>query len=227
MVESKLFYIRFIFVLILLSFFAADIDAQSKRRKKIKRFNAGAVVGVNLSQLDGDHLQGFSKSGINFGLIGTARLSHRMDFNVELLFSQRGSKSGQLISLGEVERNPLKIHLTYAEVPFLLNVKFKERDKEYRAIFQAGVSFSRLLNSSVSQRDVAFGQVEYTTLQNEFRRNDLNSVVGVSFFLFDNIGLSFRHNYSFVPIYVADVKTDGLSKIRSYHLSFRLFYMLK
>lgn len=223
--------LRVVLFFLISLFILQDAFGQSRSRrhkKKIKRFNAGAVVGLNLSQLDGDELQGYDKGGISFGLIGTARLNEQLDFNVELLYSQKGSKSGALIDRDRFSINPFKIKLVYAEAPILLNYKFKEKEDRYRGLFQFGFSFSRLLNSKVEERILEQDQIEYANFEEDFKRNDINTVLGIGYFFSESIGVSLRHNFSLIPLFESKTEISSNSIIiRSYHLSLRLFYMLK
>ena len=56
-----------------------------------QRFKAAAIIGTNLSQIDGDNLYGFKKIGLTAG----GRLSYAnektLDVALEMLYSQRGS----------------------------------------------------------------------------------------------------------------------------------------
>ena len=57
-----------------------------------QRFNAGLVVGLNASQIDGDQLAGFDKLGLTAWVRGIAKLGETIDMNIEFLYSERGSK---------------------------------------------------------------------------------------------------------------------------------------
>ena len=57
-----------------------------------RRFIAGLVAGVNLSQIDGDDLVGYDQIGLNAGARVATVLSPRWQLSMELLFSQQGSR---------------------------------------------------------------------------------------------------------------------------------------
>jgi len=68
----------------LITIFCAQLEAQPG-------FRGSAIVGLNLAQLDGDDLVGFNKTGVTSGLKVAFDLKSKLEGNVEILYSQRGS----------------------------------------------------------------------------------------------------------------------------------------
>ena len=58
-----------------------------------QRFHLGAMGGINISQIDGDDLQGYDKVGWTFGIRSVAVIDESLNFSTELLYSERGSVS--------------------------------------------------------------------------------------------------------------------------------------
>ncbi len=57
------------------------LDTEAQYRKKSKKdkkplFAAGATVGLNVGQIDGDKTNGYNKSGITGGLIGIVNFTN-------------------------------------------------------------------------------------------------------------------------------------------------------
>jgi len=100
--------------------------AQKSKKRYIpnnERFNAGLIIGMNASQVDGDYYKGFNKYGLTAGIRGITRLKPNFDFNVEILYSKKGSKifHNRYSTPGRAGENRF-IDLTYVDVPFFFKL---------------------------------------------------------------------------------------------------------
>jgi len=114
-----------VFTFIYLICFVSIIVAQGKRKQYIpnnERFNAGVIFGLNASQIDGDYYKGFNKYGLTGGIRGITRLTPNFEFNVEILYSKKGSKifHNRFATPGRAMERRF-IDLTYIDVPFFFN----------------------------------------------------------------------------------------------------------
>ena len=114
-----------------------------------QRFGAAVVLGPSLSQVLGEGNAGFDKVGISGGLQGIAYLSDRFDLNVDLLYSQAGSRAS-LFPRDFIERTGFD--LDYIEVPVSIVIKDWIQESEdgmkYGKLgLYAGGSFARLVRS--------------------------------------------------------------------------------
>ena len=81
-------------------------------------FEAGLIGGVNLSQLHGDGLAGFNQIGLNVGGRVAVQTSNRWMWNIDILFSQKGSNKGK----DDLRSIPFDSYrLNYAEVPIMIS----------------------------------------------------------------------------------------------------------
>ncbi len=103
-------------------------------------FKAGIVGGINVSQIDGDLIAGYTKLGLNAGFVSEIPISDRLFVNLELLFSQKGSSTA--LKLSNIA-DDFTIVTDYASIPIL--IKFK--DLKGGLIFGAGFSINRLVRN--------------------------------------------------------------------------------
>jgi hypothetical protein len=128
------------------------------------RFNAGLIVGMNLSELEGNGVTDYL--GLNAGLIGTARLTPRTQIGLELLFSQNGEyvlpKFYPQIPYGQIWLNHLEVPLHY---DWLL---LPDESKHYfKCNLNMGVAYARLMHYTVKslENEVVNNQIVYENLQ--------------------------------------------------------------
>lgn len=194
--------------LILLSiflFFVQSLLAQKRRFNPKQRFHAGIITGLNLSQIDGDRYTGYNKLGVLAGLQGVAVLTRRMDVVTELTFSQKGSR---IPYIGAVhQRNERILTLNYAEVPFLLRIDVLPPDSEQKNVeLEIGFSFARLIGSRVDE-NLSQVRYPYSELEIDFRKNDLNALIGMHIEIFKDLNLGLRANMSLNKFYVNEEAT--------------------
>ena len=143
-----------------------------------RRFEAGVVAGMNLSQIDGDDLTGFNKIGVNVGARVDAILTERWRLSLEMLFAQQGASRHKL-------DNPAsafdKIRLNLVEAPVMVHFQ------DWKIQASAGVSYARVINAEV---------IDYTgedATESYPLQEDLFSIIlGGTFFFQENLGLNIQ-----------------------------------
>ena len=98
--RTSLFNIS-ITIILLFSCFFSNITAQSI-------FKAGAIIGLNMAQIEGDEASGFNQVGLNTGILGNVILHKQWEVGFELLFSQKGSRA-----MGDENTPSLNYRLNY------------------------------------------------------------------------------------------------------------------
>jgi hypothetical protein len=202
---------------------SADLSGQ-------ERFRAGAMLGFNLAQLDGDNFSGFDKTGISGGLRVATVFNERLDFMVEMLYTQTGSKykdDGRPQDFSSKVK-PVHIRLNYVEVPLLINYHFKQLDRKFfRYEFFAGASIGRLIGSKITEEPSISGRTaNYAEIAEDFNKNQLGIIFGIKYNLDENLGIAFRHTLAANRLYEIEFP-DGepVTKMRSYFLSLHAMYM--
>lgn len=218
MLRNRLF---FKFIIIQFVFWGIASTAFSQNN----RFGLGLAGGLNISQIQGDKHQGYDKLGLSLGMTGIVKFRKNFNVGIELLYNQRGSKSGSVkpdrIELGI---HPFNLNLNYAEVALLPNFFFHESyDDYYRFRLSMGFSFARLIKASVDEI-IYIGSspgevIVYSNLLDDISKNDFNGIIGLTFFFTERLGVELRHSVGLKPIYAFE---DNFFLV--YYLSLRGTY---
>lgn len=173
-------------------------------------FRAGVVFGANASQINGDFIAGFDKIGLHLGLKVASDITEKMSWSTELLYSERGSRTGGRFS------DPFTISINYVEIPILISFKDWLKDDYYKMHFEAGASLGRIINEKV--KDVG-GNVSIDGLN----QTDLSMVVGATVFSNQHLGFTVRYTHS-INLLRDEKKHPGLNRYKGYFLTFRAVY---
>ncbi len=199
-----------------------------------ERFNAGVIIGFNTSQIDGDFFTGYDKNGLTGGLKGIVRISPRLDFNMEFLYSKKGST----IFAGNFNgTTPLKdqtIDLTYVDVPFLFKWMLKNNASSWHV--EGGLIYSRLINSEVEEViNDPERQFSYQTIVSDFGKDDISWTGGFGYTHKSGISIHGRFAYGLSRFYKnselelsnpASSSPDPVEFLRNYYLSFQVAYAI-
>jgi len=163
-------------------------------------FFGGPVVGANFSQVDGDNYAGYHKVGMNVGGIVYARFGDMFAGSMEILYSQRGSRSngpkGVVNVPGISQVNKYSIDLNYAEVPIMFHLFNKQRS---HAGF--GFSYSQLVSSKETVvSDVLRFNDTASFDRYPFKKYDINFIIGGNLRLYKGLFVNLRFQYSLVPV---------------------------
>lgn len=213
-----------------------ELEGQTRRRRsklKYEIFEGMAVVGLNASQIDGDNFTGYNKTGWYGGIRGIANFSSTLSLNVELLYSQKGSKiphEGRNNQLRE--RRDRMIALNYAEVPIIL--KYRLSEEVVAPYLDIGLTFSRLIDSKIEERTYqAPNSIFYKEIEEEFNGNDVNFTVGLGLSINRRIEVSLRYTYALGRFYTSPHPNDSdlftprskqVRFLRNYHFSLLVAY---
>lgn len=182
------------------------------------RFGAAFVAGLNMSQIQGDNLAGYHKAGLTAGIRGITYLNDLWNLNIELLYTQKGSRNG-LFEDNFVPRQGMDFD--YIEVPVTIEIKdwvVEEDDGSYAKVSaHAGFSYGRLISS---------GLIEYDEiLLDAIDDNDLSFLLGLRFRWNTHFAVSGRYSRSIIPIAQPSEMANTNSLI-PYSMAIRLEYIL-
>jgi len=200
------YYISLFFTLLI----ACNLQGQT--------FKAGVVLGFTASQINGDNDAGFNKPGLEGGLKSLVNISTKSDLSLELLYSQRGSKQE-----AQVDGTTQEIYQTdYIAIPVIYSYKDWVDEEYYRLHFHTGLSYGRLIRAEL-QNDAT--EEENQTFIDKWRQNDLSVIVGATYFINKNFGLTFRYNRSIILLNKNDGTGGTNPSLLPFHLSFQGLYM--
>lgn len=184
-----------------------------------RTFYGGLIAGANFCQVDGDYFAGYHKIGINVGGIAYAQLKKHLALSLEILYSQKGSRSTapREVPNGDIITN-YGINANYAEVPIMINYFDKRRSH-----FGAGISYGRLVSSSEVLTTSPPNNVDLSKYP--FKDNELEAVAGFELHLVKGLFMNVRFQYSLLPM-----RTDVMpnySRAQQYNnlFVFRLMYL--
>jgi len=184
-----------------------------------QRFGAAVVLGPSLSQVQGEGNAGYDKVGFSGGLQAIVFLNKRFDLYVDLLYSQRGSRSS-LIDRSFIERTGFD--LDYIEIPVSFMIKDWIQESEDGMSYgklglYAGASFGRLIRSqAIGFEEAAAEQVS---------SNDISLLGGLRFQWHRNWALNVRYTRSIQAVAPA-FQPDELNPLFPYSINLRLEYIL-
>jgi opacity protein-like surface antigen len=180
-------------ITILLAIIAGSVTVSLAQEEEKKTLRTSLVIGFTASQIDGDQISGYNKSGVSMGAATRFKFSRRWAFQTEVLFQQKGSRQSNNDSLAVSNAQVpdfYKYRLHYVQVPLLLAFEASPR-----FTIQGGLSLGYLLSAKVDRGGFFTNGLEEAI---GFRKTDVCSALGLEFQVFDNLGLNLRHEYSIV-----------------------------
>ncbi len=182
-----------------------------------QRFQAGILVGLTASQIDGDASAGYHKLGLQGGLRGAYQVSETQAISLELLYTQRGCRSEA--------KDPVFFSTTlhYAEVPLQWHWRVWQNGRGQALVLNAGMSYGRLLGYS---NDAELGG-GITAALPDLRRNSLCALGGLSVFVSERAAFNFRLHHAINRLYdpFAKTGTNFANSLIERFLAFQFMYL--
>ena len=111
-----------------------------------QRFSAGIVGGLNatVSEVLGSE----NSTGLNLGLVGTAKLANRFYLSTEILWSQNGEYI-QPLQYADIQYD--RVRLDFVEIPIQLAylMKPKEEDRFQKGWLRIGIAYTKLIDYKI------------------------------------------------------------------------------
>lgn len=178
-------------------------------------FKAGAIIGLNASQIRGDASAGFNKLGIMGGLRVAVEAGDKIDVSLEMLYSQKGSY--QRVTNNNPEE--FRIIADYIDIPVGINYRdWLVEEGFYRLHFHGGISYGRLINAKTT--DI---QLEGTVEQ--FNENDISWFGGASYYFNENLALTGRYTRSLNLLFEGPNTGTNANSFLGFFLTFHILYM--
>jgi hypothetical protein len=146
-------------------------------------FNAGIVGGINASQISGDGYGGFDKAGLIFGIYTNTDISQKLNIQLEINYSQKGSRRNP------TDENPdfFLLRLNYVEVPVLIRLKSK------KFTYEAGLYYGQLVHEYLEDENFIYTDFENF---NQFTQSDFGGSIGLAYNLNKQLIMNWRFNNS-------------------------------
>lgn len=187
-----------------------------------QRIKGELILGMNVTQIDGDEVYGFHKFGINAGVGAILPFNNKhWSFSLETILSQKGAYQKESIEADTLATPYYNIRLNYLEVPMMIHYE----DKQTITI-GAGFSWGRTVGIEEIEHGI---KVANTTLAGPYKRDDVNLIVDLRFRIWEKLKFNFRYAYSIMPIRTRIyTNSAGYSWERTQYnslLTFRLIYV--
>lgn len=167
-------------ILLIFLFFVVNIAVA-------QRFDGGAIIGFNATQVEGDSYRGFHKPGVAAGFYVETDLAPAVFAAFEIKFMQKGARKKT------TENDPTKyiMRLNYIDIPVYAAFRTSER-----TAILGGVSPGFLLSGKEINEYGEFPPED----QNKFNSFDLQALLGFQFEMTDKIKTDLRFAYSMLPV---------------------------
>ncbi len=188
-----------------------------------------AILGMNLTQVDGDEVYGFRKFGLNAGggVLIPFDKKGRWDVSMELIYTQKGSNQGpqynDIDSLGNVLTGEYKVKLNYVEIPVL--VMFTDRE---RVSFGAGFSYGQL----IGVKEWEHGKLVETTTLNSgtYSKSDISVLADIRIRIWKALKINFRYQYTMFKLRTREFENRATGETWTRNqfnnvITFRLIYV--
>ncbi len=185
-----------------------------------------AIVGLNMTQVEGDEVHGFKKPGFHIGAGALIPFSKKWDVSMEVTFNQKGATQRDqyvdTLPSGDVLTGQYKLRLNYLEIPVLVHFT----DKDFLTI-GAGFSWGRLVGAQEWEHGK---RVESTTSNSgTYNKNDFSYIIDVRVKILGPLKFGIRYQNSMVKIrtrefndFIGNTWTrDQFNKV----ITFRLVYI--
>lgn len=179
-------------------------------------FEAGAGVGFNMSQIDGDDLFGFRRIGLSAGPILNINTGTKWQFCTGILYSQLGSARGRFDGLSDYDN----IRVNFVEVPLVMRFKDwlgkDDKGEYYRLGFEAGLTYGRLINFRAIE--LQGGDI---TDDKDYNPTALNINFGATYFINHRLGV-----HAHWAKQLNDLDNDEFEVLVSRYINVMLYYYL-
>ncbi|GAB1452574.1 hypothetical protein MASR2M47_26300 [Draconibacterium sp.] len=152
-----------------------------------QRFDGGAVLGFNATQVEGDTYKGYHKPGLVAGFYVETDIAPAIFAAMEIKYSQKGARKNI------TEKDPTKyiMRLDYIDIPVYMAFRTNERG----AII-GGLSTGFLISSKEIDNYGEFPPED----QNAFNTIDLEPFIGFQFDFIENLKADLRFALSVLPV---------------------------
>jgi hypothetical protein len=196
---------RLLWLLLISVFFSTPtVEGQERQKRKKKekitqRFAVGLVAGLNTSQIDGDYQTGWDKLGISGGIKVITQLTARLKLNVELLYTEKGSKIRSEVP-DFVLRRPKDriIDIRFIEVPVLFKLVPGAETPLY---VEGGFAYGRKISSEIKENVTPSTLSTFRDVESEFNSSEFSAVVGFGLFVSEDVSIGTRLVYGLSKFY--------------------------
>ena len=166
-----------------------------------QNFGGGIILGGSTSQIGGDNLAGFNKSGLLIGIFTNKNISNLLSFQMEITYIQKGSNNPKMDDYEHPNYLKEDISSSYIEIPLLLRYHQNEKLK-----LEGGVVTGYLIDSYYNDLN---GKIPNYNNINPFLSYDIGLLLGLNYKYSKHMGLNTRISNSILPIGTEDYENQS------------------
>lgn len=216
------------FLVFFLLLFLTTKSLYAQKRTLKNRFNAGIVIGINASQVNGDRYMGFDKLGAFAGFRAIVKINTNAEFVFEMQYNGKGSRNPEQFVPGESA--PRFISLDYIEVPILYHQKIET--KIGFCSFEGGIAYARLFGFKINENDNSINYTSFASIQDDFNKSEWALILGGGIFVNKHFRVMSRFAHSLTLLYENENPIEDsidnnptINKLRNIQLSLGLNYI--
>lgn len=221
------FRMKYCLTLLMLSILVT-MSVHAQKRALKNRFNAGIVMGLTTSQINGDRYSGYDKLGGFAGLRVTARINTKSDLVVEMQYNRKGSRNPKQFVPGAISTR--FIALDYIEVPILYHQRV---ETEIGLIsLEGGIAYARLFGFKINEIVNTTSYSTFSEIQEAFNKNELALIMGGGVFINEHLRVMGRFGLSMTLLYKNENPTIAspntipeINHLRNLYLTFGVNYV--
>ncbi|NVO02872.1 MAG: PorT family protein [Bacteroidetes bacterium] len=183
-----------------------------------QKIKGALSAGINISQVDGDEVYGYSKLGFNAGPSAILPIGKNFLVTVEVLFNQKGSYSKYAPNGDTLPPPYYDLRLTYLDAPVL----FHYQDKQSFTI-GTGFSYGRLVKFSETEHGKP---VVWPNKNGPYSSNDINWIADVRFRVYGPLKFNVRYSYSLANLRTRTYLNGETRKQYNNFISARFIWVL-
>ena len=175
-----------------------------------QRFKGGVLLGMNVSQIDGDLYAGYNKAGLVGGAYVLTNFQEKWGAQMEIRYAAKGSATPKYYSFIK------KYRLQYIEIPVLAQYEPINKLK-----IQMGLSFGYLFSAEQSDGG------EYVKFDEIPSHGEIALCTGLNYSFLNHFDVNARFSYSAIPVFSNYTgSTWGTSAWYNNVLTFALYYRI-
>jgi hypothetical protein len=156
-----------------------------------QKFDAGALVGLNTSQITGDNFAGYNQPGLIAGFWLSRDLGEKSKLVMEMQYLPKGSRRNP--KPNDLDFAFYRLRLHYIEVPIIFNYRVHKK-----LTLESGLSYGALVG--VYEADENGPLVGNFAPQEQFKPYDISFNAGINWLIDDHFTFNVRSINSIFPV---------------------------
>ncbi len=152
-----------------------------------QEFEGGIMGGLLGSQVAGDPSSGYNKLGAYFGILANRQFTLKSGAQLEMYYIQKGARENPTDENGNFQ---YLLRINNIEIPILYLYKINQK-----LTLSTGIAYTYLLGTPYEEANYSSSVPD-----NPFNKHSATFILGIDYYILENLSASFRTNNSITPI---------------------------